>query len=259
MEPRDIEKIPASRLIVDPNIQRDLEVGRVEKMTKDFDPDALGVLTVSKRADGTFHIIDGQHRAEAAKIAKGETFPLPCQVWTGLSVESEARMFRLLNNTAKVDALPLFRVRLVEGEDTAVAINEIIEENGWKLASTTGNPRNGLVAVAVLERLYRRNPEALSKALATVIRAWGSDRPANDGRLIEGIGWLYHRYGAAVDVAELVPKLSMYAGGPGNFIGRARTLRDALGVSLPSAVAEIAVEVYNKGRRTRALPPWRSS
>lgn len=258
MEQRDIENIPAGRLTVDPSIQRHTDVNRVDKMAANFDPDALGVLTVSRRDNGTYHVVDGAHRLAAAKIAKGDDFELPCHVFAGLNIESEARLFRLLNATAKVDVLPLFRIRLVEREATAVAIRDIMEENGWKLGDPSGNTRDGLFAVAAIERLYRRDPEALSKSLATIVRAWGTDQPAGDGRLVEGIGWVFQRYGNAVDVGELVAKLSV-AGTPGQMLGRARTLRSVINCSVPGAVAEIVVEIYNKQRRTRALPPWRSS
>jgi len=258
MEQRDIEYLPVARLIVDPTVQRATDPLRVGRMAADFDEDALGVLTVSHRKNGTYHIIDGAHRTGAAKLAKGEDYEVPCTVWRGLSIEAEARMFRLLNNTRKVDALPLFRVRMTEGEETAVTINMIVEEAGWKISTTTG-ALNGLNAVAVLERLYRLDPDALGRALATLARAWGTDGPAGDGRLIEGIGLLFHRYGTAVEPDELARKLAPVGGGPGAFLGRARQMRDLVGYSLPNAVAEIAVETYNKGRRTRVLPPWRSA
>lgn len=191
--------------------------------------------------------------------AHGEAYEVPCRVFRSLTIEAEARMFRLLNNTAKVDALALFRVRLVEGEETAVAINAIAEGNGWKMADQYGNPRNGLAAVAAMERTYRRDPEALTRSLATIVRAWGNEAPANDGKLIEGFGLLYQRHGESAEVTEMVAKLSPYPGGPGALLGRAKGLRDLIGVTIPHAVAEILVEVYNKGRRTRALPPWRSA
>lgn len=260
MEPRDIEYIPISRLLVDSNVQRERSEHRVTRIADNFSEDALGTVTVSRRANGSYHIIDGQHRTEAARLARGESFPMPCRVFHGLSIEAEARMFRLLNDTVKVDALPLFHVRVVEGESVAVHIAGIADENGWKIATRTSGAAGYLHCVAALERLYRRDPEALSKALATVIRAWGTEPPSGDGRLIEGIGLVYHRYGTAVDVSELVPKLAGYPGGPGKLLGAARGLRELIrGVSLIQGVAEIVVEVYNKSRRTRALPSWRSA
>lgn len=251
----EIERIPAGKLTVDPAVQRGLDNVKVEKMVSEFDEAALGTITVSRRKGGQLCIIDGQHRTAAARIMKGEDYAVPCLVFKGLSVEGEARMFRLLNNTTKVEPLALFRVRMVEGEEVAVAIGLIIDEAGWALADR--NMNGGLRCVAAMERIYRRSPEALLGSLTAIRHAWGVDDPAGDGRIVEGIGLLIARYGTAIDVSDLAHKLAA-AGTPSAFIGRARTIRDALGTTLANCIAEVAVEIYNKNRRTKALPSWRS-
>ena len=109
------------------------------------------------------------------------------------------------------------------------------------------------------KRLHRRDPEALQKSVSTVARAWGHDAPANDGRLIEGIGLVFARYGAAIEVADLVPRLASFGGGPGALLGKAKGLSQMIGCQQAQAVAEIVVETYNRARRTRALQPWRTS
>src|SRR6187549_648827 len=57
------------RLTVDPAVgggyQRALNPRKVKAIAKELDPDALGVLTVSRREDGSLVIIDGQQRQGA--------------------------------------------------------------------------------------------------------------------------------------------------------------------------------------------------
>lgn len=253
----DLRPLAVSELIVDPDVQRSLDNARVSKIADALSLDALGTVTVSHRKNGTYHIIDGQHRVAAVRLAGGENDKVMCRVFDGLTLAEEAEMFRLLNNTAKPQAIDLFRVRVVEGDPAALEIVAILREHGWKIAQQTHG--GAIAAVAAMERIYRRDPNALSRAVSTVARAWGHDTPANDGRLIEGIGLVYARYGAAVDVSDVVPRLASFAGGPGAFLGKAKGLSQLIGCQQPQAVAEILVEVYNRSRRTRALQPWRTT
>lgn len=251
----ELKPLTVGSLIVDIDVQRTLDTRRVDKIAGELNMDALGTITVSHRTNGSYHIIDGQHRVSAVRLINGDDEKILCRVFTGLAVEEEAEMFRLLNNTAKPQALDLFRVRIVEREEAAVAIYAIISRHGWQLgAGATAN----LAAVSAIERLWRRDADALDKAVATVTRAWGRDAPANDGRLIEGIGLVFARYGAAVEVTGLVSRLSSFSGGPGGLLGKAKGLQDMLGGTQPNAVAEIVVETFNRNRKTRALQPWRS-
>jgi len=256
MHSPDLRPLAVSSLIVDPDVQRTLDTRRVNAIAESLNMDALGIITVSRRKNGSYHIVDGQHRVAAVRLAGGDDEKVMCRVFEKLSLADEAVMFRLLNNTAKPMAVDLFRVRVVEGDPDAVRIVDIAREYGWKIAQQTHG--GAIAAVAALERVYLRDPDALSKALGVITRAWGHEPPANDGRIIEGVGLVFARYGAAIEVADLAPRLSSFAGGPGALLGKAKGLRDMIGGTQTNAVAEVVVETYNRARRTRALPPWRT-
>lgn len=241
-------------LVADPEVQRGLDARRVDRMATDFDSSAVGAITVSARGGTMYHIIDGQHRVAAARLAKGDDWKIPARMFTGLTIEKEAELFRLLNNTAKVGALDLFRVRVVEGEKTATYISDMLGRHGFKVGPTA------FAAVAAAERIYNRDPMALERTLAIIVRAWGRSGSAIDGRIVEGIGLVFVRYGDAVDFDSLGHKLAS-ASDAASLLGRARSFREMLNKSssMVSAVAEIVVETYNKNRRTQALPAWRSN
>lgn len=257
MRKPEIRQLPVSGLIVDPNVQRSPDRGRAAKMAENLDLNAIGIVTVSKRANGSYHVIDGQHRVEALRLAGGEEEKVTCRVFEGLTLEDEARMFRLLNNTVKLTAIDRFRVRVVEGEPVAAGINETLARHGWKIMLASGEA--AFSAVAAAERIYNRDPAALERAIVTVTRAWGHDSAGTDGRLFEGLGMVLARYGSAVDDTELVERLARYPGGPGRLLGKARGMTEVLRITLTVAVADVLVELYNARRRTRALPPWRSA
>lgn len=249
--------LPVSKLIVDPNLQRNLDRQRAARIAEDLDPAAIGVITVSRRANGSYHIIDGQHRVEALRLAGGDKEQVNCRVFTGLSAEDEARMFRLLNNTTRLQALDKFRVRVVEGEKVATHISDLLAKYGWKVALSGAD--GTFIAVVSAERVYLRDPVAIERTIATITRAWGHTTTGTDGRIVEGLGMVYARYGSAVDDNDVVDRLAKYAGGPNRLLGNARAVRDMYRISVGSAVADIVVELYNARRKTRALAPWRTS
>ncbi len=258
MHEPDVYPIAVSALIVDPAVQRGIDKRRVHKIADGIDLDAIGVITVSIRDNGDHHIIDGQHRVEALRAAGFGQGCVTCRVFKSLSLAQEAAMFRLLNASAKVGFLDQFRVRVIEGDPVAVDISRIAERYGWTI-SPSGRAKSGFFAVAAMERIYLQDKVAAERAMATATRAWGHDSLGVDGRIIEGLGLVYARYGDAAEINELTERLSKFGGGPGALLGKARGLRDLIGSTVTKSVAEIVVEIYNQRRRTRPLPSWRSA
>lgn len=263
MHKAEVRHIPLSHLVVDLQVQRPLDARRANKIAADLNRDAIGMICVSARDDGTYSIIDGQHRAEALRINGLTSEAVACEVFEGLSLADEAAMFRLRNNTIKPQQIDKFRVRLVEGDPDALAVMAILRTHGWALLGQAGPAGGRFFAVLSLERIYLADklskPTAAERTIATVTAAWGHDADAADGRLVDGLGRVYLRYGAAMDSGELIDRLRKFPGGAGSLIGKARGLKDLMGGTTGTAFAEIFVELYNKNRRTKALPPWRSA
>jgi hypothetical protein len=257
MHEPDVYPLAISALIVDPTIQRPLDRRRVTKIADALNLDAIGVITVSRRSNGDSVIIDGQHRVEALREAGYGTGAITCRVFKELTLAEEAAMFRLLNNTAKAQFIDTFRVRVIEGDPVAVDIVRMLEHHGWRIANP--GAATAFMALAAFERIYRLEALAADKAIATLTRAWGHDPNAADYRIVEGLGLMHVRYGDAIEHEDLIDRLSKFGGGPGALLGKARGLRELVGSTVTRAVAEIVVELYNARRRTKALPPWRSS
>lgn len=253
----EIKVLPVSCLIADTMVQRaHIRQGDVNKIADNLDMDAIGIIFVSRRDNGTYHVIDGLHRVSALRLAGGENEVVTCRVFAGLTLAEEARMFRLLNTSTKPQTIDLFRVRVVEGEPNAVGITGMLEKHGWRVADTAGD--GAFSAVASIERIWRQDKTAAEHAVVTLTRAWGHSPMNLDGRILEGVGLLYLRYGSAIDASDLTDRLARFPGGAGALLGKARGLRELLNVTVPRALAEIVVELYNARRKTRALPPWRA-
>lgn len=254
MPQSEIRRLKVDQLMVDPAIQRNLDQRRVAKMAAEYDPEAVGVLTVSRRTNGSYHIVDGQHRHAAARAAEGDHAELTCRVFKALGAEDEARLFRWMNNTAKPQAIDLFRVKVVEGDPATVHLNSMITSLGWDINLSSGT--HSFAAVTAAERIYRIDPPAVELALATITKAWGFDDA--DGRVFEGLGLIYAKHGSLVDLPAFADRLASFPGGQMAFLGKARGLADLIRATVPRAVAEVGVEVYNARRKAKALPAWRS-
>jgi hypothetical protein len=262
--PPQIVWLPIGQLTVDPDINRPLTRERVTKIAADLDPNAIGVLTVSARPDGTYVLLDGQHRQAALRAAGWlSSQPVPCDVRHGLTRAQEASLFVKLNNTAKPLAVHRFLRRITANEPVATCIAKIAAEVGFTVSAHHGD---GLIkAVAALERVYlgigearKRGPfpDVLRATLQVLSQAYGHTADAVNGHLIGGVGLFLLRYGDAVDHTVLIDKLRGVHGGALGLLAKARGLPFG---SIEDRVAQSCVASYNHGRRAHnRLAGWSS-
>jgi len=259
----EIETIPVAKLTVDPEVQRGVDKARVDKLAKDYQEAALGTIVVSHRGDGTYHVIDGQHRVLAAIAAGHGEGGMTCLVYEGLSRADEAAMFRRLNNTRSVTAVDKFRVRVVEGDLVAVSLNSILSRHGWRVEF--GKTDGTFAAVSALEAVHRGKlagpgdtTQICDTLIKTITEAWGHEASGVRAEIVSGLGAVLLRYNTRIDLAKLTAELGSCPGGPRGLVGKAKGLHQFRGGKLSDALAEVVVEMLNKNRRSNRLPEWRS-
>lgn len=266
--------LPVGEIDVDPTVQRPLNVSWAEKIGRELDPDLIGVIHVSKRPNGRHVAIDGQHRLYGIKNIFGNNGTLvECKVYEGLSKAQEAALFVGLNNFKRPTAIDAFLKNVVANDPASKAIDAIVRECGFRVdrAKADGN----ITAVGSLVEVYYgfidiRDPElteedrnrqarpALLKSTLTVLReAWGGTADSVHGALISGIGRLLAARQRALEVPDLVRKLSGYPGGPTALVGAATGRRALTGGKVGINVAEVCLDLYNKGRRVGKIEPLR--
>jgi hypothetical protein len=251
-----IERIRLGDITIDQRVQRVLDHTRVASIAATFDWAAFGVPTLSRRLDGVLVIVDGMHRIEAAR-ANGHVDVSPqMKVHNGLSLEEEAALFLLLNNTRKPSPVDLFRIGVISGDKDLIEMNTLIESAGLEVANAG---RKAFRAVTAMRRIYSAEPIAAARALDVCVSAWGVSSDSVQGSIFEGMGLFFLRYGDGANLDELAHRLSQYPGGALALLGAARGLGRIRSVSIPNAVGDITLSEYNKGRRTRMLPPWTSA
>lgn len=254
------EPVPASQLTIDPAVQRPLDPRRVAKIAAAWNDAAAGVLTVSRRADGSHVVLDGQTRLAAyrAVCTEGTCQPLNCQVYTGLTLPEEAAMFLEHNDRKAVSPRDRFRLSLVANEPWATDIAKIAAASGWYVEGTEDltdrtTAQHRFQAVAAVEKVYRMDQGlALERYFDTVSRAWEGEKDAVCVETLYGLGRLYARHGGDLDVPGFIAKLRKR--GVHRFVsGVGEARRGVLGSTVAQAAYQYTLDLYNLGRKTRRI------
>lgn len=258
-QPR-VMSILVDDLNIDEAYQRTIDWAFVNRIANDFDPAGLGLVSVARRADGSYWVIDGQHRVEALRIL---AIPrVACLVEDISSLSDEAQVFILRNTQKKVLAFDKFKARLTAQAPDAVAIDTVCRSYGFPLVKSGGT---AFSCVATVERIWRgirsttadRGPETLKATLSLMRSAWGSATPRPSGDITLALATFLDRYGDEIDTTRLALKLSGLPGGWTGLLGKARSLRGSIGGSVPQNAVEVVRSLYNGGLRKAPLPPFR--
>jgi hypothetical protein len=256
------EYLKVKDLEIDPRIQRfKLDLGKIERIKRNFNPVGLGVITVSRRNSVTQIMLDGWHRHQVVKELTDNEGELYCHVYERLTIAEEAQMFLDLNAGNQPSLLEKFMVRIVAGDEVAIAIDALVKSYQWTISPTTAN--GNIQCVGALERIYRRSvlaeaePNYLQVALLAVSRAWGQERHAAQAVILEGVAALVGEHGEKLNLERLITKMESYPSGPLGLNTDAVQVAKIRRGRVPMAVAEQLTDEYNKGLTSNALPPWR--
>lgn len=254
MSKASVEWLPVRSLTCDSRVQRGLIGARVRHLEAQFDPDALGIFTVSIRGENgscEVHTIDGNHRREAAmRLGRGE-MKVKCHIYRNLSLAEEAQMFLDLNDSRAVSPIDKFDKGLVAQNEECLAIQDVLNRFGLRVAAGQGNG-----TIACIDRARTLHREGLLEDVLRVsIGAWGVRSEAVEHVVLASLGLLMRAYGEDLDHKSLTARLAKYTGGPAGLIGNARALSGMKPISVTRAAAEIIRDAYNMRRRGAALPP----
>jgi uncharacterized protein DUF6551 len=187
---------------------RPLNERRVAKIDAEFNPKALGIILLSLQDDGTYAVIDGQHRSEVAK-RHGYT-GMDAYVYIDLTVEEEARLYRQFGDYFRQSARDRWYAAIVERQPEALAIERILAEFGLHVSNDAGRP-GGVAAVESIMKISRQHgPVLLRETLRTLNDAFGHDPVAYIGAALVGMAMFLDRFNANPKYkrAQLVDRLN---------------------------------------------------
>jgi hypothetical protein len=249
-----VEWVPVQEMAIDPRYQRPPPSAKeLKKLVDEWDADASAVCLASLRNDGTYYMLDGQRRMYAAKSMGLKL--LLTRVYIDLTSREEARIFRRVNkDRGRVTPLQVHHGAIHEGLPEALVIDEIVRRCG-RIIGPRANDKRHIEAVSQLERTLRSHgPEGVFAAMWTLTRAWDQDHI--DHGAIGGIVAFLARYPDADPVRvnlvlERVGALSMRR--------QAQAWKEVQhSMSAAAAWGRALVDLYNKSKRGKRLPPWES-
>lgn len=226
------------------------------KLRDGFDPERIGVPTVSARADGSFVWLDGQNRGALCMAADQGAVKITTMVHRGLTLSQEAKLFLGLNDNRRVAPIYKFLAQVTAGLPEALEITRIAADSGWSV-SDAGGPSN-IAAVAALTSIYRSSDPSgttLETVLYIVSEAWGHTADSVNSHILMGLASVLNDSPHLVP-ATMIKKLAQHDGGPTSILGKGRGFRSATGCTVTQGVDQVIRATYNNGRRSGRLLTW---
>lgn len=256
--PKHIERVarlrwvPIAEMRVNPVAQRELRTHRVSKLVAAFDPEQIGNPTVNLR-EGTYYIIDGQHRIEAMKAIGWGDQAVQCWTYEGLTEAQEAEIFLKLNDKLSVTTFDKYKTGVQAGRLAESDVDRIVRFHGLHVAR--GTAPGAVSCPGTLLKVYEKcGAKALSRTLNLISEGFGD--AGLDAFVIEGVGLMCQRYGDELDLAKAADRFGSTRGGVAGLLNRAQAIRAKTGNAKAHCVAAAAVEIYNAGRGGKKLASW---
>lgn len=225
---------------VDHSYGRPLSEPHVARLVKTWNPDLVGIITISARSNGTQICVDGQHRVHAAREVGAKS--LPARLVEFESVEEEAEFFLGLNTMKAPRAIDRFKARLRAKDEDTVAIAKILKSYNISVAAHSGV--GVLSSVTTVENLYSGGN--LERTLEHITKAWPQAKQSrNDSVVLRAFQTLYSHH-PGVDDERLRQILRTTA--LGSWVRQAKESAATFGGFAARSLANLWIAAYNKNQ-----------
>lgn len=178
----DMDWIDINKLVIDQSYQRDTLSQRsknnIAKIVKNFAWSKLTPLTVADIQNGTYAVIDGQHRLEAAKQL-GDIEELPCYIIPATNQSGQADSFLDINqNRVAVNNYSIYKAKLAKGEKEAANIEAFLNDCNIEIPFNgyCAKPNHTLAIACIATHLRRHNDIYLKEAISLILTAYGDKK-----------------------------------------------------------------------------------
>lgn len=248
----ELQWVPVTSIAVDSNYQRVLKPHLVAKILRGFSWAKFGALVLSRKPDGTFSVVEGQHRWKAA-VAHPDVTDVPAVIVDHADIASEAQSFLGINrDRMAVTAVEQYWAGLTAGDPEKLAISAVLQAAGCDVVPENGHYRPNLTnSIGAIDRCLRRYGEAATRRALQVIRkAWPNETRALRGTLITALARLIRSNKQLVDtdMAAAIRPQSI-----AKLTAHAEAFRKLSGGSAETALTKAIAEIYNKGRRVNLI------
>lgn len=195
--------IALSELEIDASYQRSDYINKkiVNHIAKCFDTVLAGVITVGQRADGSYWVVDGQHRFLAAR--KAGISELHCVVFRSRGPEHEAERFYELNSRRTgINCISMYKSLLTQREETTLHIQQLLDKYGFAIGKKTGE----FAAANAIRETYKAG--VLDRVLHVIRESFGGDSKSwkwmfGSSHFIQMMTLIYRRHGEEIDDSRM--------------------------------------------------------
>jgi hypothetical protein len=193
--PPTLEWRAVNELLIDDQYQRTVDTGPsqtlIRRIAMFWDWGLCQPLSVSRRPDGKLLIVDGQHRASAAKM-RGDIPHLPCVITSYSSSGDEAAAFVALNQMRRpLSVLDVFKAAVVAEDKEALEIQNAVSAAGLRIAPhmTSAGWKTGMIGNigGLRECLRGKGEQTLRTSLTVISRAYANEVLRYVGTIFPGI------------------------------------------------------------------------
>lgn len=248
----DLAWVDVGLIDVDSNYQREIRPRLVERILKGFSWAKFGALVLTRKADGRYNVVEGQHRWKAAELHP-DVSQVPAVIVPHAGMADEAGNFLAINrDRMAVTSVEQYWAGLTAGDTEAAKISTVLQSAGCDVVPSQGYYRPHLTnSIGAVKRCIERyGEEATRRALLVIREAWPTDAHALRGTLITALSRII-RNNAGIADAELSNALR-----PQSFAqltAHAEAFRKLSGGSSETAITKAVAEIYNKGKRVNTI------
>jgi hypothetical protein len=200
----EVREIPLARTIVDPEVQRRFDPKQAQHLFENWDEAKAGIITVSARDDGTFHVARGQHR-RWVYLRQGRENVLAIVLY---GMERKAEADNTLGDVSKpLTATDKFRLAVVAERELEVSLSKLLGFHRLEPGST-------FFAYGTLRSVARvtRGMVVADDTLYALTQAWGRNKYAVHQNLLAGLGLVFqHREADRARMAIVLGKITVDA------------------------------------------------
>lgn len=248
-----LEWVPIDQISVDSNYQREIKPRLVEKILARFSWSKFGAVVLSRQEDGSFTIVEGQHRWKAASLHP-HIEAVPAVIVSHKDVAAEADSFLAINrDRMAVTSVEQYWAGLTAGDDNAIAISKVLQSAGCDVVPAQGHYRPNLTnSISAIDRCLKRYGHGATRRALLVIRAaWPNDEKSLRGTLITALARIIRANDKAIQEPDMVAALRKESFA--QLTAHAEAFRKLSGGSSETALSKALVEIYNKGKRTNTI------
>lgn len=166
-KPGDLRFIPKGLLQVDHLYQRDDQKSRTLTLAANWSWVSCAAIVVAERSDGTFWVLDGQHRLLAAQN-RSDIKEMPCVVFSDMDLTDEARAFFNINKGRRpLTSVETFRALVLAEDRSAMVVNDLAQIAGRQIRGDSN--AKTIRCVSLITKHVNENEPRLRKLWPLII------------------------------------------------------------------------------------------